>query len=455
MNMPYDYDPGIVLSTDDEQTIESPLSIIEPPPESPPRIPRPKLPSLPNIPDKMLFRWGILGIGIGAVIALLLLSLTTPSWGSIATRAGITLLVAGAGVWALLWLSHRLPQWRTQRLWPTLATGLVLVGVVGLVLAPTLHMLQGHALEGQGNYQRAIEEYTAGGEHSPNGQNSARSYLEWGQRDLRNKDYALAVQHLEAAAETYHATAAASQAKEPLSTALLEWGRQLAVEQRYQQAIQQFARLRTRYADTQAAQQAQNTQDEPAAYYAWGQQLQADQQFQEALKPFQAIGKLFPDSSYAALAYNAAASDLYAWGQALVKQAQYSEAIATYQQILDQYEKAPAAQQAQTALNAPQSVKGRLLFSSGPPDAKVIIRLSSSWSTGAFGYVQGGYVYEAHTDALGNFTFPSVPLGRYLVDWQQGTSFTTLLHQGTYNPVYIATVEPLRGTNLGDVLVQG
>ena len=96
---------------------------------------------------------------------------------------------------------------------------------------------------------------------------------------------------------------------------------------------------------------------------------------------------------------------------------------------------------------------GRLIFASGPADAKVIIRLSSSWSTNANGYVQGGLVYEVHTDASGNFIFPTVSPGRYLVDWQEGSGFTTVLHQGTYNPIYIADVEPLRGTQLGDVQV--
>jgi TolA-binding protein len=394
-------------------------------------------------------------IGIGGLVALIGLSVTTPSWGSIASRVGITLFVAGVGAGLLIWLFHRLHQRWVRRRWSILTAALLLVGVLGIALAPGLHALQGHTLESQGNYQRAIEEYTASGEHSPDGQDIARCYLEWGQRDLRNQDYGLAVQHLGAATETYSATLAARQAREPMGTALLQWGRQLAVEQRYGQAIQQFEHLRTRYADTSAARQAQKNQDEPAAYYAWGQQLQASQQFQDALTQFQAIGKRFPDSSYAPLAYNAAANDLYAWGQALVQQTKYAQAIATYQQIIKQYANAPAAQQAQQALNAPQPVKGRLIFASGPPDAHVVIRLSSSWSTGPDGYVQGGFVYETRTDANGFFTFPSVALGRYLIDWQQGSSFTTLLHQGTYNPVYIADVEPLHGTDLGDIQVKG
>ncbi len=456
MNMPFDDDSGILISLEEnEPTLESPLSILEAPPESPRRFPRPRLPKLSNIQASALLKYGPWVIGVGGLLALALFSVTTPSWGSIALRDGITLVAAGAGIWGLLWLFYRLHQRWARRRWLLLASGLALVGIIGMALSPTLHTQQGHALEGQGNYQRAIEEYTAGGEHSPDGQNTARSYLEWGQHNLRDQAYEQAVQHLEAAAETYHATPAASQAREPLGTALLQWGRQLAVEQRYGQAVQQFEHLRTHYADTQAAQEALDTQDEPAAYYAWGQQLQTNGQFQDALTQFQAVIKLFADSSYAAMAYDEAASDLYAWGQALTAQGKYTQAIAAYQQAIAHYSNAPAAKEAQQALNAPQPVHGRLLFSSGPPDGKVLIRLSSSWSANANGYVQGGQVYEVRTDANGNFTFPSVALGRYLVDWQQGTVFTTILHQGTYNPVYIATVEPLRGTDLGDVLVQG
>jgi len=393
-------------------------------------------------------------IGSAGVAALILSVLTAiSSWGTIATRVGMTLLGVGLCFGALIWLFRRIHQRWTRRRWLILTVSLFTLGVLGTALAPALHAAQGHALEKQGNYQRAIDEYALGGEHSPTGQDIGRSYLEWGQIDLLNQNYEMAVQHLEAAAETYSATSAARQARVPLGQALFEWGQQLVEEQRYGEAIAQFAHLRTRYADTQAAQEAQLSQNEPAAYYAWGQQLQASQRFQDALTQFQALDKLFPDSLYASLAYNAAASDLYAWGQALVKQANYTQAIATYQQAIKQYAKAPAAKQAQQALSAPQVVKGRLIFASGPADAKAIIRLSSSWSTGPDGYTQGGFVYEAKTDANGNFTFPSVALGRYLIDWQQGASFTTLLHQGTNNPVYIADVEPLRATNIGDIQV--
>ncbi len=434
---------------------EAQLSILEAP-EAQPR-PR-RLSFRPKLQGKTgpaLLKWMPWVVGIGGLAALIALAATTPSWGSIATRAGITLLAVSVCAWLLLWLFRHLHQRWARRRWTILAASLTLIGLLGVVPAPGIHALQGHVLEGQGNYQRAVEEYAASGEHSPDGQDIARSYLEWGQQDLHNQDYGMAVRHLGAAAETYSATTAARSARAPLGTALLQWGRQLAVEQQYGQAIQQFARLRTRYADTAAAQQAQDAQDEPAAYYAWGQQLQAGQQFQNALAQFQAIARLFPNSSYAPLAYNAAANDLYAWGQALTQQANYTQAIAAYQQIIDQYGNAPAAQQARQALNAPQSVKGRLIFANGPPDAHVIIRLSSSWSTGPNGYVQGGIVYEVRTDANGNFTFPRVALGKYLVDWQQGASFTTLLHQGTYNPIYIADVEPLRGTDLGDVQIEG
>ncbi len=409
---------------------EVPLAILEAP-EPPPRWRRPRL---QGITGSRLLAFGPWVIGIAGVAALVVAALTTRSWGTIATRAGITLLVAGIGCGLLIWLFQRVHHHWTRRRWLALAAGLALLGVLGTASAPELHMLQGRALENQGNYQRAIDEYAAAGEHSPNGQDIARCYLEWGQIELRDQQYELAVQYLEAAAQTYSATPAAHQARAPLGTALLAWGQQLASEQRYAEAIQQFAQLRTRYADTQAAQQAQLGQNEAAAYYAWGQQLQANQQFQEALTQFQTLVKLFPTSAFAALAYDAAASDLYAWGQTLVRQANYTRAIAVYQQASQQYANAPAAKQAQQALNAPQAVKGRLIFASG--------------------YVQGGYVYEARTDANGNFNFPSVAQGRYLVDWQQGSSFTTLLHQGTYNPVYIADVEPLRATNMGDIQVE-
>jgi tetratricopeptide (TPR) repeat protein len=452
--MASEYDPGLLPPTEsDDDTPTLPLFVREEP-EPPPRWQPPRLPRFHGS-DLWLLRYGPWILGSAGVVALVLAALTaTESWGTIATRAGITLVVAGICCGLLIWLFHRIHQRWTRRRWFILAASLIALGMLGTALAPALHAAQARALENQGNYQRAIDEYALSGEHSPDGQDIGRSYLEWGRVNLLDQDAQMAVQHLEAAAETYSATTAARQARAPLGQALLAWGQQLMVEQQYGAAIQQFAHLRTRYADTQAAQQAQLGQNEPEAYYEWGQQLQANQQFQDALAKFQTLSKLFPNSTYAAQAYNAAASDLYAWGQALVKQASYAKAIAVYQQAINHYPDAPAAKQAQQALNAPQKVTGRLIFASGPPDAKVIIRLSSSWSTNANGYVQGGYVYEAKTDANGNFTFTDVALGRYLVDWQQGAAFTTLLHQGTNNPVYIADVEPLRATDMGDIQVE-
>jgi len=418
--------------------------------EAPPRARKRRL---PHGSGAALLRPAPWALGIGGAIAFIVLAVTAPSWGSLATRDGMTLLAVGACAALLILLLRKSQQHWVRRRWPLITALVLVVGLLGVTLAPTIHTLQAHTLENQGNYQRAIDEYIASGEHSPDGQDIARCYLEWGQRDLRQQDYAAAVTHLGTATETFHTTMAASQAREPMGQALLKWGRELIEEQHYAQAIEQFARLRTHYADTTAEQAAQDNQDEPAAYYAWAQGLEANQQFQDALTQFQTIGRLFPASSYTTLAYDAAASDLYAWGQAQIQLMRYTDATATYQRLIKQYGNAPAAQQAQQDLNAPQPVKGRLLFASGPPDANVIVRLSSSWETGPNSYVQGGYVYEAHTDPNGFFTFSSVPLGNYLIDWQQGVGFTTLLHPGTYNPVYLANVESLHGTDLGDIQV--
>lgn len=402
----------------------------------------------------LLLKWGPWALGIIGLGFLIAFSATTPSWGTIAWRAGFTLLGIGIGAAALHVLYRALQQRWVRRRWPIITACLLALGGLGIALAPTLHLLQGQTLEHRGQYQRAIEEYTASGEQTPDGQNSARCYLEWGQQDLQQQDYAAAVQHLGAAAERYPATPSARQAREPMGKALLLYGQELAHKGRYAQALQQFDHLLKRYSDTAAAQQAIDEQDEPATYLAWGQMLQAEQHFPEALRQFQTIQQQFPQSFYAPLAYRAAASDLYAWGKALIQQAKYNEAIKLYQQLIDQYSQAPEANQAQQDLSAPQQVTGRLIFPDGTPDAHVVVRLSSSWRTGPGGYVQGGYVYETHTDKNGNFTFSRVNLGTYLIDWQQGSSFTTLLHPGTYDPVYIATVEPLRATDLGDIQIQ-
>ncbi|HEU5200955.1 MAG TPA: tetratricopeptide repeat protein [Ktedonobacterales bacterium] len=445
-------------ATEPDSAILSELSASEAPeipPHRPRRIPR-------SIAAIALFKWGAWALAIVGAAALIALALTTRSWGTtlatrswgtIALRDGIALLGIGAGAAALALLYSARQHRQVRRRWRIITASLLLLGILAMALSPTIHVLQGHRLESQANYQRAIEEYAASGEHAPDGQDIARSYLEWGRQNLKQQDYADAVQHLGMAAQRYTATPAAKQAREPVGQALLLYGQELFHAQRYSQAIQQFDVLRARYNDTAAAQQAVNEQDEPAAYFAWGQMLLSNEHFQDALTTFQRLGQLFPDSPYATQAYNAAAGDLYAWGKALVQQAKYDQAIKTDQQLIAQYPNAPEAQQAQQDLAAPQQVIGRLIFTDGTPDANVVIRLSSQWTTGSSGYAQGGYVFEAHTDSTGAFTFTAVDLGTYLVDWQQGSGFTTLLHDGTYDPVYTATVQPLRAADLGDIQI--
>ncbi len=401
----------------------------------------------------VLLKWAPWALGVVGAGIFIGLVITTPSWGTIATWSGITLLCIGAGVVGLVLLVRSQQRRWASRRWFVITASVLLLGILGVALAPVIHLLQGHMLEGQKQYQRAIAEYAAGGEHVPDGQNSARTYLEWGQQNVQQQDYGAAVLHLGTATERYTATPAARQAREPMGKALLLYGQELVHDEQYAPAVQQFERLRTRYSDTAAARQAESEQDEPAGYFDLGQQLQASQHFQDALTAFQRIGQLFPGSFYASQAYTAAASDLYAWSQALIQQKKYDQAIQVDQQNIAQYPQAPAAQQAQQDLSAPQQVSGRLIFTNGTPDAKVVIRLSSSWTTSSGGYVQGGSVYETQTDSNGNFVFKNVALGTYLIDWQQGTGFTTLLHQGTYNPVYVATVQPLRGTAVGDVQI--
>ena len=434
--------------TEPDSAVLSELSVSEQP--EMPHHPRRGISGRVAAPD--LVRWGVWALPIIGAAILIALTLTTPSWGTIALRDGALLCIA-AGASALVLVYRAFQHRRARRRWSIIVASLMLVGILGIALSPAIHTLQGHTLESHANYQRAIDEYAASGEHAPNGQDIARSYLEWGRQNLKQQDYASAVQQLGMDTEQYTATPAAKQAREPMGQALLLYGQELFRTQIYSQAIQQFDRLRTHYSDTAAAQQAENEQDEPAAYFAWGQMLQSNQQFQDALTIFQRIGQVFPQSPYVAQAYNAAAGDLYAWGKALVQQTKYDQAIKIDQQLIAQYPNAPDAKQAQQDLNAPQQVIGRLIFNDGTPDANVVIRLSSSWTTGPTGYLQGGYVFEAHTDSKGNFTVNAVDLGTYLVDWQQGASFTTLLHQGTYDPVYTATVQPLRATDLGNIQI--
>src|SRR5579884_3092485 len=138
--------------SDSEPTqIETQLAIIEAP-EPPRRYRRISRYHIRFNPARLL-RQGAWVLSIGGLIVLVVLALTAPSWGSIATRDGISLLIIGACAGCLILLQRLLEQHWARRRWPIIAAALLIFGLLGVVLAPALHTAQAHVLEHQGNYQ--------------------------------------------------------------------------------------------------------------------------------------------------------------------------------------------------------------------------------------------------------------------------------------------------------------
>ncbi len=336
-----------------------------------------------------------------------------PDWGLASARIGLVAVVFSGPavvVCALLW---RAQARTTLRRAGTLALVVILLSVVGLLSAGALHRLQGQLFEVRGQYGLALEAYQLSGDSLATDQNMVRIEIEWAE--------------------------------------------QLGTEHQYGEAVAALQPV-LQLSSLDASLRARASKDLIQNYLAWGDQARQQQAFRTALARYQALGQAaYCDLPCQSQVHAATAQALLGLAQQLTAGKQYDQAIATYQTLVAQYSDTPESQEAQTALMAPQTLVGRLIYHDMTPAANFLVLLASQWvfdSTAQI-FKLRGQQYQTRTDATGAFVLSSVAVGTtYMIAWVDANGNGGTCSTVNNQPLYTVHAQPLRATDAGAINIE-
>lgn len=133
-------------------------------------------------------------------------------------------------------------------------------------------------------------------------------------------------------------------------------------------------------------------------------------------------------------AMNLLPAALLAAGQQDLAHDSYQEAVQTLKQLVSSFPSTPEAVEAGAMLHAPEVVSGTLVMHSGAP-ISARVRLSSNYKTEPGGtYQTTAPFFYTTADSSGDFTFSSVPLGKYVLEVLSNGNWTTLINPNTNLP---------------------
>jgi len=384
-------------------------------------------------PRTPLPRWFLFAAAGLVVIGLLLVWLTGSDWANGGVRAGIAALVV-AGIVLVAFLVRYAQGFRsTQTVSLALASVLLLiiVGAAGIALQSSFHTLQGNSLDGQQNFQAAINEFKLANDT----EDAAKAYNDWGEYLLSQHKYQAPQDPTQDAADGTQANSDGAVNKFAV------------VLDHYQSATDQVNRAE---------------EGEVNAYLAWGDSYLSASQYQDAVNVFKkatdAKSTLGNIPNFSKIHQDAAKAYL-GLGQQQVSDGTTSGdctgAVQTYQTLASDYSDTSQGQEAATDLKKPQSVTGVVVdYTNQQPVGKVKLFLSSKWS------VSGGF-FSASNDTTvtsasnGDFTFPNITPGttKYLISYINVDGRETIVVNGsTGQPQNVITVQPLCATNAGIVV---
>ncbi|HVU68358.1 MAG TPA: hypothetical protein VHD63_14565 [Ktedonobacteraceae bacterium] len=406
-------------------------------------------------------RWLILGGPLAGAALLAGLVFLNTDWATGATIAAMVaimlaiLLGIATGVRVALGLLQATnPRRRSQMLSTALLVLLLLlVSGLGIGQQNNLHLMQGHYLEGHQSWAAAIQAYQAGGERSSSSADVARTYVEWGQAQIKQQDYAGAVTSFQTVLTHYQpVTGAVKQARTGLITAYLGWADQAARQQNYAGAVAHYnALLSLTFCDAPCARQASSKN--ATAYYHLAEQQLTQQHYIQAVDAYQTLATRFPDAPEAGQIHAHYAQALWGKGQQLLQSA-CADALAAYRLLTSQFADTAEGKQAASALTKPVPVKGR--FTQPVP--------GSPYRPAAYlvqGLVVGIQQYqfppllahapEASIQGDGTFTFASVPQGTYELVWSSDNALHFYYSYSGKQVLYVAHVGPLCAFDYGDI----
>lgn len=430
-----------------------PGQMTAPPPAMPPA---PK--SSPLI--KPLPIWAFIPAVILGALLLVLLFFTGSDWAAGAQTAGIVagilalLILIATGARVALGMADKInPKRRTQLISASLLVVLLLIiSGVGLTQQATFHGLQGRYLEGQQQWQSAINQFQLAGENAPASDNIARTYVEWGEQYSKEQQYARAIDRYNVVLNTFGtAITEVNRAQADGVTAYLDWGNQASQQHDYAGATQHFdALLQLPYCN--ASCQAQANGFDATAYYNLAESQLSAQQYSDAVKNFGTVTSRFSNAPESQKSHPDYAKALMGLGQQQLT-SNCSSAIPTYQQLSSQFSDTSQGQQAAQALKQPQPLKGHftstLPASPNVPMVAFMKGLTPTITTDQF-YAIWNNSPKADVHADGTFASSPLPQGSYQLSWGEVNANGEDFYYSRTG-VYTAQVGPLCAYDYGDL----
>ena len=318
---------------------------------------------------------------IGASVLAALMFFTGPDWAAGAQTAGIVALVLGLlvltafGIRCALGMLANTNTHRRSQIISAIVLAVLLFGygVVGVTQfgQDAVHTLQGHTLEGQQQWQNAIDEYQAGHQGAPSSTDMARTYTEWGQHLLNQSNYQGALDKFTTVITNYTGvTEQVTQAQQGAIQAYQSLGKQAAQQSHYDTAVQQFSTLLNQTYCNQPCQTSTSAL-EATAYFNLAEQKLSTQDYTNAVNAFRHLtsDNNLKHSPEATRVHGDYAKALLGEGkQALATTC--ASAVPIYQQLAKDFSDTPEGQQAAQALSGPVTVKGH--FTAPVPPASTV-----------------------------------------------------------------------------------
>jgi tetratricopeptide (TPR) repeat protein len=337
---------------------------------------------------------------------------------------------------------------------------LTLLFLAGFTQQATIHSLQAHSLEGQQQWQRAINEYQLAGERTPVSDNIARVYNEWGEQFAGQQRYQEAFVKFDMVLNAFGSPAAeVNRAQSGEINAYLGWAKQAMDTKSYSDATQRYDELLQK-PYCQASCQNRVDMFDATAYYDLAEFQLGTQDYSGAVSNFGTVLSRFPNSPEATKLHGDYAQSLYGEGQQQLTSL-CNTAIPTYQQLASQFADTPQGRQAAAALKAPQPVKGH--FVGVVPHAGYLSDVAALMK-GLYQNMPQNSFFNLLTvspttviNSDGSFTFKAIPQGTYDLAWGTNNTadgsqlYTSYFFQSNNSIVYAAKVGPLCAFDFGDI----
>ncbi|GAC1480363.1 MAG: hypothetical protein PVSMB9_04950 [Candidatus Dormibacteria bacterium] len=354
-------------------------------------------------------------------------------------------------------------QRRVRLLLIPVVIAFLLIGIPGAVFGFAQNQLtQAQAAEAGGNYEQALSEYQTVENVAGNPAagllladlsdkaraGSAETHFLWGAELKQQGHFSDAETQLRAALTSGIADWK-TRANDGLADLFLSWGLSLISDKKFQDGIDRYRQVSSFDAAGNLVAKTNAALATAYAGYALSFTQAQPPDYPNALSWYQDLVKTFPESPEAKLAQAGLLPEaLYNAGLAYIKTSDYQKARDVMNQAVKSYPGTAWAAQANAALQAPQTLTGKLVVSNADPTPipHRLVRISTKWRiVRAHTYDDsGGSIYGATTDANGVFTVTMPPGQNYLVTWwdpARSTFVTTFLSDNV--PVNQVTIQPL------------